>query len=198
MKKIQDMIKPVLMIVFGALLLLFYMNYFASNTPGGYIALGVIGVIVASYYLVVGILNLIIGKKLGKVFDILNIDLFAVLMFIQFLIILIYNVNGMSATAWVIKLLSIIAALALAAFYTGSKLLNEPLIKRFALLFAGVFALALLLDILFDVNGAGNVLGAIQLIPLAIYIIFVSILFSNIFKEDAPKEVESKEEKPEE
>lgn len=198
MKKIQELIKPVLMIIFGALLLLFYMNFINGNTVPGYLALGIIGVVIAAYYLTIGILNLIIGKKLGKIFDILNIDLFAVLMFTQFLIIVIYNYDNMGATAWVIKILSMIAALTLAAFYTVNKLVNVlPLVKRFTLLFAGVFALAMLLDILFDTRGFGEVLGNINMILLAIYAIFASILFSNVVKEDAPKEVESKEEKAE-
>lgn len=194
MKKIQEMIKPVLMIIFGALLLLFYMNFINGNGAPGYLALGIIGVVFASYYLAIGILNMIIGKKLGKIFDILNIDLFAMLMFTQFLVIVIYNADTMGATAWVIKILSMIAALTLAAFYTVNKLVNVPLIKRFTLLFAGIFALAMLLDILFDTQGFGEVLGNINMILLAIYVIFASILFSNVVKEDAPKEVENKEE----
>ena len=198
MKKIQDMIKPVIMIIFGALLLLLYMNYINANLAGGYIALGVIGVVIAAYYLTIGILNLIIGNKLGKVFDILNVDLFAVLMFTQFLIVTIYAADNMGATAWVIKILSMIAALTLAAFFIVSKLTNVPIIKRLTLLFAGVFALAMLLDILFDDRGFGEILGNINMISLAIYIMFANILFSNVLKEDAPKAVESSEEKPEE
>lgn len=193
MKKIQELIKPVLMIIFGALLLLFYMNFINQNYPGGYIALGIIGVVFAIYYLTIGILNLLIGKKLGKVFDILNVDLFAVLMFTQFLIVVIYNANNMGPTGWVIKILSMIAALALAAFFIVFKLVNVPVIKRLTLLFAGIFALAMLLDILFDDRGFGDLLGNINMISLAIYAIFASILFSNVLKEDAPKEVENKD-----
>ena len=193
MKKIQELIKPVLMIIFGALLLLFYMNFINQNYPGGYIALGIIGVVFAIYYLTIGILNLLIGKKLGKVFDILNVDLFAVLMFAQFLIVVIYNANNMGPTGWVIKILSMIAALALAAFFIVFKLVNVPVIKRLTLLFAGIFALAMLLDILFDDRGFGDLLGNINMISLAIYAIFASILFSNVLKEDAPKEVENKD-----
>ncbi len=198
MKKIQELIKPVLMIIFGALILLFYMNFINSNYPGGYIALGIIGVVFAAYYLTIGILNLLIGKKLGKVFDILNIDLFAVLMFTQFLIITIYGADNMGPTGWVIKILSMIAALTLAAFFVIFKLVNVPVVKRLTMLFAGIFALAMLLDILFDDRGFGEVLGNINMISLAIYVIFASILFSNVVKEDAPKAVESSEEKPEE
>ena len=47
------------------------------------------------------------------------------------------------------------------------------------------------------VVGSLEVLGNINMILLAIYAIFASILFSNVVKEDAPKEVESKEEKAE-
>lgn len=190
MKKIQELVKPVLMIIFGALLLLFYMNFINQNNAGGFIALGIIGVIFAVYYLTIGILNLLIGKKLGKVFDILNIDLFAVLMFIQFLIITIYGANNMGPTGWVIKILSMIAALTLAGFFVVFKLVNVPVIKRLTLLFAGVFALAMLLDILFDDRGFGDLLGNINMISLAIYLIFASILFTNVLKEETPKEVE--------
>ena len=43
-------------------------------------------------------------------------------------------------------------------------------------------------------RGFGDILGNINMISLAIYAIFASILFSNVLKEDAPKEVENKEE----
>ena len=111
----------------------------------------------------------------------------------QFLIVVIYNANNMGPTGWVIKILSMIAALALAAFFIVFKLVNVPVIKRLTLLFAGIFALAMLLDILFDDRGFGDLLGNINMISLAIYAIFASILFSNVLKEDTPKEVENKD-----
>ena len=204
MKKVQEVVKPLLLIFFGALLLLFYMNYINKDVVAGYLALGIIGVVFAAYYIAAGVLNVVLGNKIGKslrlVFDILNVCLFAALMFAYFLIATIYAARAeiMGPTAWTIKILSMIAALAIIAFYIMARVVNKPAMNRFGFLFAAIFALALLLDILFDVRGFGVATGEINLVGLVIYALFVDVMFSSFPKAEGQKAEEPVEEKAEE
>ena len=65
MKKISDLVKPYLSIIFGALLLLLYFNLLAVG--GVYLAMGIIIFALAAFFLTIGILNVTLGEKLSKV-----------------------------------------------------------------------------------------------------------------------------------
>ena len=199
MKKVTDFLKPNILIVFGALLLLFFLNYLQYT--GGTLAIGIIAVIMSVYYLTIGILSIIVGDKLPKkVLDLISVMFFPVFMFILFLIQTIQAAqidNFMGPTAWIIAILSMIASLALPAIYLISKLMNKGPLARFAYLFAAIFVLALLLSILFNARGDSVVLGNINMILVAIYASYVFFLFSCLgAPEEAPKAVEEKKEEP--
>lgn len=199
MKKVTDFLKPNILIVFGALLLLFFLNYLQYG--GGTLAIGIIAVIMSVYYLAIGILGIIVGDKLPKkIFDIISICFFPVFMFILFLIQTIQAAqinNYMGPTAWIIAILSMIAALALPAIYLLARLMNKGPLMRFAYLFAAIFVLALLLSILFNARGDSVVLGNINMILVAIYASYTFFLFSCLGAiEEAPKAVEEKKEEP--
>ena len=201
MKKVQELIKPVILIIFGALLFLYYLNWLQNQE--GALALGIIGVVFAVYYLTIGILYVVIGNKLPKpvkmVFDIVNVSLFAILMFTRFLIIVIYNYDSMGPTAWTIKILSMIASLCLIPFYVLARVTNKAIFCRLGFLFAAVFSLALLLDVLFTDGGNGATLGSINMIVFVIYALFVDVLFSSLPKGEiaAKEEAKAEEEKAE-
>ena len=205
MKKIQEIIKPLILVIFGALLLLFYMNFinadYAENIPG-YLALGIIGVTFAAYYIAVGVLNVLIGSKFNQklrlVFDLLNISLFAAVMFTQFLVRFIYTYQQKGPTGWVIGILSMAAAIALIVIYILAKLMNKPLLNRLSFLFAAIFTLALLLDVLFDNQGYVATIGEISLVILAIYGLYADVLFASLPKAEAIESKDNKEEKPQE
>lgn len=206
MKKLTDFLKPNILIVFGALMFLFFLNLLADD--GIFLAIGIMGIICAVYYLGVGILEVIIGNKLPeslkKILEIVSVSLYAVFMFVYFLLLTIYyaganpaSTNFMGPTAWIIAILSMIASLALAGFYIVSKLVKLPLITRLSYLFAAIFALALLLNILFDPRGDSVVLGNIDIILVVIYIVFTFYLFNALEKLDsAPKKEEKEESEP--
>ena len=196
MKKVTEIIRPMLLIIFGALLLLFYMNLLSNQ--GAYLALGIIAVIFAAYYLTIGILDVVIGNKFNKTlrmaFDILNVSLFAVLMFVQFLITVIDMADFMGPTAWVIKILSMIAALAFAGFYIVARCIRKPIGDRLACLFAAIFSLALLLDNSFTDTGAPEAIGNVAMVQLAIYIIYVVFMIPALPK---PNEAREDDDEPE-
>jgi len=193
MKKIGDFLKPNMFIIFGALLLLYFLNYLSLN--GASLAIGIFAVILSTYYLVVGILGILIGNKfspqLKKIFEVLSVSLFGAFMFIYFLLTTINGaqINGlMGPTAWIVQILSMAAALGLAVVYTIARLVNIDALIRFAYLFSAIFALALLLNILFDISGNSRLLGNVDILLVVIYVIFTFYLFSTLTNKAESKE----------
>ena len=193
MKKIGDFLKPNIFIIFGALLLLYFLNYLSLN--GASLAIGIFAVILSTYYLVIGILGILIGNKfspqLKKIFEVLSVSLFGAFMFIYFLLTTINGaqINGlMGPTAWIVQILSMAAALGLAVVYTIARLVNIDALMRFAYLFSAIFALALLLNILFDISGNSRLLGNVDILLVVIYVIFTFYLFSTLTNKAESKE----------
>ena len=206
MKKIGDFLKPNILIIFGAVLLLYFLNYLSLDGAG--LAIGIIAVVLSTYYLAIGILGIFVGNKftpqLKKIFEVISVSLFGIFMFVFFLLTTINGaqINGlMGPTAWTIEILSMVAALAMVAVYIIARFANKDVLMRFAVLFAAIFALALLLNILFDITGNSRVLGNVDILLVAIYAIFVFYLFNTLTNkpeanEEAAKEVEEKKEEP--
>lgn len=193
MKKIGDFLKPNILIIFGALLLLNFLNYLSLNGAG--LAIGIVAVILSAYYLAVGILGILIGSKfspqLKKIFEVLSVSLFGVFMFIFFLLTTINGaqINGlMGPTAWTVQILSMVAALGFVVVYIIARLVNKDALMRLAYLFSAIFTLALLLNILFDISGNSRVLGNVDILLVAIYAIFTFYLFSTLTNKAESKE----------
>ena len=205
MKKIGDFLKPNILIIFGALLLLYFLNYLSLNGAG--LAIGIFAVVISAYYLAIGILGILMGNKfspqLKKIFEVISVSLFGIFMFVFFLL---STINGakidglMGPTAWTIEILSMVAALAMVIVYVIARFANKDVMMRFAVLFAAIFALALLLNILFDISGNSRVLGNVDILLVAIYVIFTIYLFDTLMakpENNEAKVVETKEEKVE-
>lgn len=196
MKKVTDFLKPNILIIFGALLLLYFLNFLGYS--GAALAIGIIAVILSAYYLAIGIVEILVGNKLPpiarKALEVVNVVSFAVFMFTYFLIVVINTADNMGPTAWVISILSMIAALALAGFYPVAKFVNKPIVMRLAFLFSAIFVLALLLNILFDAVGNSIVLGNVDLLLLAIYAVFTFYLFKSLDNKGEAAPAEDKQE----
>lgn len=202
MKKVSDLIKLNILIIFGALLLLYYMNWLSNQGAG--LAVGIIAVICSAYYLGVGIASILAGAKISasvkKILDVVSVSLFAVFMFVFFLLSTIQGAkiqNYMGPTAWIIAILSMIAALALPTVYVASRFNNKPILTRLAYLFAAIFALVLLLNILFDGRGNSIILGNVDILLAAIYLAYLFFLFNSFAKPDSEPEPEPKPEEGE-
>ena len=170
-----------------------FLNYLSLNGAG--LAIGIFAVVLSVYYLVVGILGVLIGNKfspqLKKIFEVLSVSLFGAFMFTYFLLTTINGaqINGlMGPTAWTMQILSMAAALGLVVVYTIARLVNKDALMRFAYLFSAIFALALLLNILFDISGNSRVLGNVDILLVAIYVIFTFYLFSTLTNKAESKE----------
>ena len=190
MKKIGEIIRPFVAIVFGALLFLFYLNWLSLSGAG--LAVGIIAMVLAAYYLTVGILGILLGEKLGKaraIFDMLSIVLFGVFMFVYFLIVMINGaeaaaneVNIFGPAGWFIVILSISGSLAFAVVHLIASLVKNKVLARLDYLFAAIFVLVLLLNLLFDSSGDPINLGALNVLLLVIYALFAFMLFNSLPK----------------
>ena len=192
MKRLSDLIRPFLGIVFGALLLLVYLNYVREGMPGEYLALGVIAVVFATYYLGSAIVIFVVGDKLPeglrRILDLLSIVFFPTLMFIQNLLSTIAMEGALGTTGWIIMSASLVGSLTFAALYCVAVFTKVKVLERLAFLFGSIFFLSLVLDILFALDGQPNAIDDIALVTIAIYAIYSGMLFNaltNLNKKEA-------------
>lgn len=187
MKKIQKVAKPFLSIVFGALLLLTYLNWLSSG--GGALVIGVIALLISLYYLGAGITEAVAGDKLPqkakKVFDILNISLFSAFASINYLLYITNLSDQMGPTGWIVALAALLLSLALAIFSIIARLVSNPVLKRLDVLFSALFMAALVLTLLFDSAGNPVTLGSIDVISLVIYALFGMMLLESLTNKEA-------------
>ena len=208
MKKITEIIKPFMAIIFGALLFLTYLNCLSSQDSET-LAIGVIAMVMAAFYLFVGIFGAMGGKLYGtgkKVMDAITISAFPLFMGVSYLLTLIDNAKDFAAAetalpigAWVIGILSVGGALAFGVLYIVSCFVRNKVVKRFAQLFALVFVLVLILDILFTDLGSPVALGNIVVLLVVINIAYCDLLFTSfplLEKESAKEKKEEKAEEP--
>ena len=197
MKKIKELLKPFISIIFGALLFLFFFNYLAGS--GATLAIGIVAVVLSAYFLVVGILSVVIGEKLGKakgILSLVGVASFSLFMGVIYLLDLIGNAKSeatfLGPTGWTIAILSIAAAFMLGfllfiAYYVKSKEFH-----RVTFLFGAIFVLALLLDVLIREDGFAASLGEIIVLQVVLYGCYVSMLFEVLFLFKETKQVEEK------
>ena len=185
----RDTVKTRL-IIFGALLFLYYLNFLSYRGAG--LALGIIAIVFSVYYLVIGVTLVLMGNKLApsveKVLGVVSTSLFIIFMFVYFLLATINLARAMGPTAWTIKILSMIASLALLVIFALYKFGGSQISLRLANLFSAIFSLALLLDLLFDGAGNSTVLGNIDVLLVVIYAVYTFILFSSLGKAEAAPE----------
>lgn len=186
-KKLSDYFKTNILVILGALLLIKYWDFLSFK--GLYIALGIIALVLATYYIVLGIVIAVMGSKFSaqplKVCEMLSVSLFALFIFLSFLFMTIDMAELMRVSNWVINILSMVVSLVFAISYIAYKLASKSNIIRFVSLFALLFILALLLDIIFN---AGGILGNIDVFLVAIYLSYSFYLFSFLEKKDGASE----------
>ena len=208
MKRISSLIKSYLAIILGALLLLTYMNALAGG--GAVLAIGIIAMVLATFFIISGMLSVLMGDKLGEkvknAFTVIGMVSYPAFLFTTGLIGLIDDlVNNVviGPTGWVITIILLAASLLLAVIYLITKLAPSQALVRLTQLFAGIFALALLLTVLFNGNGVPTDIGDITFVEIAIDLSFLYMLFQSLGGLDLsiaePKKLDNwEEQEPEE
>ena len=203
MKKIKELLKPFIFIIFGALLFLCYFNGLGGEGAG--LAISIIAIILAAYFLTVGILSVVLGEKLGKTKGLLNLSGVATVPLFLGVIELITLINlaeidgYLGPTGWTISILTIAAAFGLGGLLFVSYFVRSKGLHRVTFLFGAIFVLALLLDILLLADGSAATIGQVVILQVVLYGCYVSMLFEVLssLKENKPaKKEEAKEEKP--
>ena len=197
MKKIKELLKPFIFIIFGALLFLFFFNYLGVGGP--YLAIGIVAIVLSAYFLTVGILSVVLGDKLGKAKGILNlvgVATFPLLMGVIFLLSLIGDAKNeytyLGPNGWTIAILSIAAAFAVGVLLFIAYFVRSKGFHRVTFLFGAIFVLALLLDILIS-EGFAVALGQIVVLQVILYAAYTSMLFdvlSSLKENKEPKKAE--------
>ena len=185
MKKVASLIKPYLALVLGALLFLYYLNWLSFQ--GEALGIGIAAVVIAAYYLCVGILGIVLGEKmpggLKKTFDIISVAAFPTFMFVYYLLMVILAHQAMGPTGWTIYLLAMGASISLAIFYVISRFVKSQVLTRIAGLFGAIFVLALISSVLFVVDGTATILGELVIVQVLIYGLYGFLLFNSLSKE---------------
>lgn len=193
MKKVTDFLRPNILIVLGALLFLYYLNYLSYE--GSALAIGIFAVVLSAYYLAIGIVGVLLSNKLNqlvkKIFEVVSVSLFGAFMFTVTLILIINAAkieDFLGPTGWIVGILTMVASLALIGAYALARFLNKDIFVRLAYLFSAIFALVLLLNVLFDISGNSIVLGALDILLVAIYASFTFYLFNSLVKPESAAE----------
>ena len=204
MKKAFSFLKSNILLFIGALLFLLFLNYLVAG--GATLAVGIIGILTAAYYITIGLLGIFIGDKLNaltrKIFEIVAVCLFAFLMFMTSIVSLVTMIQRTTdpqfpatygPTGWFVEIFALLTSLALLGFYPFARLFKAPALKKLGYLFAALFALGLLLNMLFDVQGFAINLGNIPFVYLALDLLFLFYLFETLGEaKEEPKAIEQK------
>ena len=182
MKKFYEKVKPFFLVILGALILLTYLPCIRGE--GSVLALGIISIVVAAFYVGYGIVVLLIGDKIPalvkKILDIVVVGLFPAFVFTGILMDTIGLYENYTPTGWIIAILGMIAALGIVVVYAVVAFVKNNILSKLVSIFALTFVLALLMNVLFDAIGLPVVLGNITIVVLVIYAVYTAILFSAI------------------
>ena len=188
MKKVMDLFKPFLALVLGILMFLFYLNYYVrSDVPGTALAIGIVGLVIACWFLFVGVFGVAWPRMpagLKKAFDIVSIVSYATFIFVELLIEVIQLHAAMGSSSWIVYILAMVASMGLSVVYIISRFVKGEAMARVASIFGMVFVLALISKILFPAGKGDPVtLDDISVVPVLIYIVYCSLLLKSLAKE---------------
>ena len=182
MKRLQEILKPFLAIILGALLLLRYLNWLQGQNQT--LAIGIIAMVLAALYLSLGILGFTLNNRLPsgakKAFSLTAVVAFPLFLFVYFLLLTIRIAEDLGPNGWFLAILKMIAALSFAVVFLLAGLLKNRHLNKLALLLASVFVLALLLEALFDAWGDPVGLGSIIVVEVVIFFLYGNILFNSL------------------
>ena len=197
MKKIIDLIKPFLSIVFGALVILLFLNGISDGDTDTTRA--VFALLVGAYCIAVGLIKFLMGKqldaKLGRILDAISIAAYAGLFFV---IVITYMIDyaddnimlgrpGYGTNGWIIAIYSLLAAGGFASVFLVATFVRNEILNRVSNLLGLLFLLALVLNVLFTVNrGDPIILGAISVLAVVVHALFAYIYLAFAATEEVP------------
>lgn len=206
MKKLNEILRPFFEIILGALILLMNLNNLQGENE--VLAYGIIAMVLAAFYISIGVIGLTLNNRLSgsakKVLEIGAVVAFPVFMFVYFLLSTINLADYLGPNGWFLAVLKMVASICFALTFLLAGILKNRHINKMALLFASIFILVLLLEVLFDQVGNPIGLGGVVIVEVVVYFIYGNILFNSFsnFKvgpqqNDQPAEAEEAEDEEE-
>ena len=204
MKKLHELAKPFLAIILGALL---FLSHLADLSAGGAaLVLGIIWLVLGAFAMAAGILGIVLGSRLSsktkEYFEVAIVAAYPTMLFVELLLTVIDSANLFNVFAWVLCIFGMIATLAFMGLFLFAYFKRNKNVIKLTFLFAALFALFLLITLLYTFNGNERTLGGITPVELATYATYIGIAFNvlPLLKSEpapAPAPVEEpKEEKP--
>ena len=197
MKKIIDLIKPFLSIVFGALVILLFLNDISEGDTKTTRA--IFALLVGGYIIGVGLIKFLMGKqldaKLSRILDATSIATYAGLFFV---IIITYMIDyaaedmmlgrpGYGANGWIIAIYSLLAAAGFASVFLAATFVRNEVLNKVSNLLGLLFLLALVLNVTFTVNRGDPInLGAISVLTVVVHVLFGYIYLAFAATEEVP------------
>ena len=182
MKKILDLVKPFIAIVFGALVIMLYLN--GMSVGGTTTVRSVFAFIVGSYFIVVGLLGMICAEQIGekplRILNAIGISVYASFFFLTTVLDFADYHDGYGVNGWVVADFTFAVALGFAVLNIIAIFVNNRILGRIANILGMLFVLALVLDILFDEVGNPVRLGLVSVLLVVVHATFISIYLGNI------------------
>ena len=133
------------------------------------------------------------SEGLRKVFDIVSLVLFPLFIFVYYLLITILTADAIGPAGWIIVIVSMAGSICAAIICPLARAIKNSTLKKLGLLFAAVFVTVLLMNLVFDVDGSPNVFGNVVIVELVVDILFASMIFACLSKEEKEKKAEEEE-----
>ena len=204
MKRVYEMVKPFFSIIFGALIVLAYLNGLMGG--GTMLAFGIVGLILGLFYIGKGVTFILAGDKLSNNARV-GLEMAGVCLYPLFIAAVLLNLfitanNNFGPTSWVIYILGLAASLIFACSYAGSRFTDNASLKKVATLFGLSFGVYLVLDTLFNINGFVVSIGDLSIVHLILIALYIYMMIEGIITdprfEFAPKKSLSEPETSEE
>lgn len=196
MIKFYEKIRPFLLFVLGSFLFLTFLNPITDPNEAGPFTLAIIAIVVSLFYEAFGVVSIILGEKISpfirRILDVVAIGLFPAFMFGYFLVNTIVYKSMMGPAGWIINISSMISSILVIVAYALASFMKIKLVARLGQLFASIFVLTLLVDLLFDVTGGPNAGGFVLIPLLVLYIAYSALLLfgATSLKDDASSKAE--------
>ena len=205
MKKLSEMVRPFLSIIFGALLFLSFFNYLQFQ--GAALAVGIIATVLTAYYVCVGIVNIFVKleEKTKGLLDMCSIALYLVFLFVVYLLAIIGEAKAgewgtWGPLGWTLNIIYMSVSLVLALLFVGARLTGNGALGKFTSLFATIFVGSLVLQLAIAADGTQTAFGDIVILDLVMKACFAYMLFlglGGLNKTPEQKQETEQEETPE-
>ncbi len=198
--KFMKFAKPLLSMTLGTLLILGYLNLLQGG--GEALAIGIIALILGLSYVGYGVVAFLFADRLpAKAKDgieVAGVAIYPLFLFVYMLLIVIQLEGNLGPTGWIVAIIAMTSGLGFLAVFASSRFVDSKPLRQLSYLCAAIFGLALVLLLIFNINGNARGIGDLTLLELLEYASYGGLLALAFMKKDEPREEAPAEEEPKE